>query len=92
VTKNLAMSIAGKTRGAHIKGRHWQRLADACGLNRTMILRRIETLASRARRTLPDAADRARAMPGGDHPMLNEFVTTIDARCRAVIANLAETG
>jgi len=38
VTKNLSQTIAGKDRGDHVMGCHWQRMADECGFNRTMIL------------------------------------------------------
>lgn len=90
VTKNLAQTVAGKSRGDHIKGRHWQRMADECGFNRTMILPRIGTLAQRVRHELPAAVDAVRAMPGGDHPLIGEFAAAIEARCRAIALNLAE--
>lgn len=89
VTKNLSQTIAGKDRGEHLMGRHWQRMADECGFNRTMILRRIETVAERVRRELPEAVGAVRAMPGGDHPLLGEFAAAIEARCRTVVLNLA---
>lgn len=89
VTKNLSQTIAGKDRGDHVKGRHWQRMADECGFNRTMILRRIETVAERVRRELPEAVVAVRAMPGGDHPLLDDFAAAIEARCRTVVLNLA---
>jgi serine/threonine-protein kinase HipA len=89
VTKNLSQTITGKDRGDHIKGRHWQRMAGECGFNRTMILRRIGSLAERTRQQLPGAVEAVRAMPGGDHPMLQEFAAAIEARCRTVLGNLA---
>jgi len=89
VTKNLSQTIAGKNRGEHVKGRHWQRMADECGFNRTMILRRIETVAQKVRRELPETVGAVRAMPGGDHPLLGEFAAAIEARCRTVVLNLA---
>ncbi|WP_207462079.1 HipA domain-containing protein [Azospirillum sp. SYSU D00513] len=88
VTKNLSQTIAGKTRGDHLKGCHWQRMADECGLNRTMILRRIETIAGKVRRELPEAVEAVRAMPGGNHPLLTEFAAAIEARCRTIVLNL----
>ncbi|WP_431857786.1 type II toxin-antitoxin system HipA family toxin [Azospirillum sp.] len=91
ITQNLSQAIAGKVRGDHIKGRHWQRMADDCGFNRTMILTRIAALAERTRRELPQAVETVRAMPAGDHPMLPAFAAAIDARCRAVLLNLAQT-
>ncbi|EWY40768.1 hypothetical protein N825_33100 [Skermanella stibiiresistens SB22] len=89
VTKNLSQTIAGKNRGDHVKGRHWRRMADECGFNRTMILRRIEMVAERVRRELSEAVGAVRAMPGGDHPLLGEFAAAIEARCRTVVLNLA---
>jgi serine/threonine-protein kinase HipA len=89
VTRNLSQTIAGKDRGDHIMGRHWQRMADECGFNRTMILRRVEALAEKARKELPAAIETVRAMPGGDHPLLNEFAGAIETRCRAVRRNFA---
>ncbi|NYZ13626.1 type II toxin-antitoxin system HipA family toxin [Azospirillum sp. RWY-5-1] len=90
VTRNLSQTIAGKDRGDHIKGRHWQRMAGECGFNRTLILRRIETAADRVRRELPGAVEAVRAMPAGDHPLLAEVATAIEARCRTVVRNLAQ--
>jgi serine/threonine-protein kinase HipA len=61
-----------------------------------MIPRRIETVAERVRRELPEAVGAAKAMPGGDHPLLGEFAAAIEARCRTVVLNLthveADTG
>jgi len=88
VTKNLSQTIAGKDRGDYLMGRHWQRMADECGFNRTMILGRIEAFAERARRELPKTVEAVRAMPGGDHPLLGEFASAIEARCRTVVRNL----
>jgi serine/threonine-protein kinase HipA len=64
-------------------------MADECGFNRTMILPRIETVAERVRRELPEAVGAVRAMPGGDHPLLGEFAAAIEARCRTVVRLLA---
>jgi serine/threonine-protein kinase HipA len=89
VTRNLSQTIAGKDRGDYVMGRHWQRMADACGFNRTMILHRVEALAGKARRNIPQAVESVRAMPGGDHPLLGDFAAAIEARCRAVVRNLA---
>lgn len=88
VTKNMSQTIAGKDRGDHLKGRHWQRMADECGFNRTMILRRVEGIAERIRRELPEAVGVVRAMPGKDHPLLGEFAAAIETRCRSIVLNL----
>lgn len=90
ISKNLSQKIAGKDRGDHIKGRHWQRMAAECRFNRTMILRRVETLAEKTRRELPETVEAVKAMPGGDHAMLREFASAIEARCRTILANLAQ--
>jgi serine/threonine-protein kinase HipA len=92
VTRNLALTIAGKNRGDHIMGRHWQRMADQCGFNRTMILRQVESVAGRVMRELPEAVAAVKAMPAGDHPLLGEFAEAITGRCRTVVANLAQVG
>ena len=41
VTKKLAQKIAGKSRGDHLKGRHWQRFARECGLNPKQVIDRV---------------------------------------------------
>ena len=48
VTKNLAQKIAGKSRGDHLKGRHWQRFARECGLNPRQVIDRVGALAKSA--------------------------------------------
>jgi serine/threonine-protein kinase HipA len=89
VTRNLSQTIAGKDRGDYVMGRHWQRMADECGFNRTMILQRVEALAEKARRNIPQAVESVRAMPGGGHPLLGDFAAAIESRCRTVVRNLA---
>lgn len=89
VTRNLSQTIAGKDRGDCVMGRHWQRMADECGFNRTMILQRVEALAGKARRNIAPAVELVRAMPGGGHPLLGDFAAAIDSRCRTVVRNLA---
>jgi serine/threonine-protein kinase HipA len=53
ITKNLSNSIAGKTRGAYLKGRHWQREAALCGLSPAATLRQVGALCDRVRAALP---------------------------------------
>ena len=89
VTRNLPQTVAGKDRGDHVMGCHRQRMADECCFNRTMILKRIGALAERIRQALSEAVGTARATPGGDHPMLDEFTAAIDSRCRTVVGDLA---
>lgn len=91
VTRTLSHAVASKVRGDHILGRHWQRMAGECGFNRTMILRRIAALADRVQRELPAAVAAVRAMPAGDHPLLDASAAAIGGRCRTVVRNLAHT-
>lgn len=88
VTQNMAQAIDGKNRGNHIHGQHWQRLARACGLNPTAVLRRVEDLATATLAQAPAATAAVEAMPAGGHPLLGEFSGTIEHRCRAVLQNL----
>src|SRR3954467_7887566 len=48
VTKNLAQKIGDKRRGDYLKGRHWQQFASECGLNPSLVLHRVGTLAKSA--------------------------------------------
>jgi serine/threonine-protein kinase HipA len=91
VTQNMAQDIGGKNRGKFIAARHWRREAAACGLNGTALLRRVAEMASAVAAEVDAAAMQVRAMPAGGHPMLPEFVDAIKARCRTVVANLAES-
>lgn len=88
VTQNLPQDIAGKNRGAYIYGRHWQRMAQQCGLNPTASLREIEALAGRVIGKLASAVSRVEEMPAGGHPMLKDFAAAIETRCRLVLRNL----
>jgi len=54
------------------------------------ILQRVEALAEKARRNIPQAVESVRAMPGGGgHPLLGDFAAAIESRCRTVVRNLA---
>jgi hypothetical protein len=70
VTKNLAQKIARKTRGDHLKGRHWQRFARECGLNPKQVLDRVAALAKSAIAEVGAAESEVAAMPAGLHPIL----------------------
>jgi serine/threonine-protein kinase HipA len=88
VTRNMAQSIADKTRGDHIHGYHWQRMADQCKLNRQGIISRVGMLSRMSLAKLNDAVAEVEAMPGGGHRRLSEFKDAIAARCRQVEKNL----
>ncbi|OYX48832.1 MAG: serine/threonine protein kinase HipA [Alphaproteobacteria bacterium 32-64-14] len=80
ITPNLAQSIAGKTRGDHLKQRHWIRFAEDAGLARAAALRRIHALIGRVEKAMPAARSAVRAMPAGDHPMLDDVAELIKKR------------
>jgi len=91
VTKNMAQTIAGKSRGDHLKGRHWQRFAKECGLNPRQVLARIEALAESASDHAEEAAADVAAMPAGTHPLLKQAVEAVRKRARSIINQLNET-
>jgi serine/threonine-protein kinase HipA len=88
VTRNLAQKIADKNRGDHLKGRHWERFAEACGLNKTLTLNRVAQLCSLALKELDAAAAAVSAMPAGSHGMMGEFTAAIAARARSLNSGL----
>lgn len=88
VSQNLANSIAKKVRGDYIERRHWERFAMECGVARTRLLERIETVVTAVARHLPEARRIVEEMPAGAHPMLPEFEEAIARRCKTMLANL----
>jgi serine/threonine-protein kinase HipA len=92
VTKNLAQTIAGKNRGAHLKHRHWLRMAEDCGLNPTRLVARVETLAAKVTTELDQAVAEVKAMPAGGHGLLADIHAAISKRCQAIIGGLADKG
>jgi len=91
VTKNLALKIAGKNRGEHLRGRHWRRFAIECGLNPRQVLIRVATLTREADAQATVAADDVAKMPAGDHPLLKQVVDAIRTRARAIANQLKDT-
>ena len=89
VTRNLSQTIAGKDRGDYVMGRHWQRMADECGFNRTMILQRVEALAEKARRNIPRRSSRSGPCPAATTRCWATSPPRSRPRCRAVVRNLA---
>jgi hypothetical protein len=71
VTKNLAQKIAGKSRGDHLKGRHWQRFARECGLNPKQVIDRVGALAKSVIAETGAAQSEVAAMPAGGHAILD---------------------
>ena len=92
VTKNLAQKIAGKNRGDHIKGRHWQRFARDCGLNPKQVIDRVGALAKLAIAESKAAASEVAAMPAGTHAILDQTREAVERRARALLAQLQELG
>ena len=90
ITLNLAQRIAGKSRGDHLKRRHWERMARECGLSPPRLVKRVEDLATRVLREVQLAADEVDAMPAGTHILMRKFVEAIEARARHIIAGLSD--
>ncbi|MGB0670083.1 MAG: type II toxin-antitoxin system HipA family toxin [Rhodospirillales bacterium] len=88
ITPNMSQTIGGKNRGNHIYKRHWKRMAASCGLSETMVVERVVELANSVSRELPSAGDHVRALPTGDHPMVERLQHAIDERCQHILTNL----
>jgi serine/threonine-protein kinase HipA len=91
VSLNLANSIGGKTRGGHLKARHWQREAKACGLAPGASVSRVERLAKTVLENIEAAEHDVESMPGGGHGILGQCVKEIGQRCREVLSGLKES-
>ena len=92
VTKKLAQKIAGKSRGDHLKGRHWQRFARECGLNPKQVLGRVGTLANSVIGEAEKAEAEVAAMPAGTHPILGQTRQAIERRARSLLDQLQQLG
>lgn len=90
IAQNLAQRIGGKNRGAHLKKRHWERMALECGLRADGVVARVRSLAERARLELPAALSSVEAMPAGSHALLPQFSAAIEQRARTLILGLDE--
>ncbi len=90
ITKNLAQKIAGKSRGEHLKRRHWEVFAGDCGLNPTRAVARVAALARSVLEKIDAAVAEVDAMPAGMHVMMPEFRKAIERRARAVLSGLGE--
>ena len=90
VTRNMAQKIAGKSRGEHLKRRHWQRFAADVGLNAPRLIARVEALAKAALVETRNAAADVAAMPAGAHPLMQQVTEAIEGRARALLSGLTE--
>jgi serine/threonine-protein kinase HipA len=88
VTRNMAQKIAGKTRGEHLKRRHWQRFAADVGLNAPRLIARVEALAKGTLAEAKNAAADVAAMPAGAHPLMQQVTQAIEGRARAILSGL----
>jgi serine/threonine-protein kinase HipA len=90
VTRNMAQKIAGKSRGEHLKRRHWLRFAADVGLNGPRLIARVEALAKGALVETRNAGADVAAMPAGGHPLIETVSTAIEKRARALLSGLAD--
>ena len=89
ITKNMAQEIGGQRRGRHLYRRHWERLAEACGFNKRMVVQRVVKLANQVLAKSDDAAAAVAAMPAGSHWGLELAVNEIKNQAKATILNAA---
>ena len=87
ITKNMAQEIGGQLRGRHLYRRHWERLAEACGFNKRMLVQRVVSLAKQVLAKVDDAAAAVEAMPAGDHWGLELAVNEIKTQAYTTILN-----
>jgi serine/threonine-protein kinase HipA len=90
VTRNMAQRIAGKTRGEHLKLRHWQRFAADCGLNAPRLVARVETMAKAVLAETRNAGADVAAMPAGAHPLMEQVCEALETRARALLSGLED--
>jgi serine/threonine-protein kinase HipA len=90
VTKNLAQTVAGKSRGDDLNGRDWQRFARECGLNPRQVVDRVSALAKSAIAEAEAAACEVAAMPAGSHDLLGPTRQAIERRACSLLAQLEE--
>jgi serine/threonine-protein kinase HipA len=83
ITSNHAQDIGGQRRGAHVYGRHWERLAAASGLAPRGTVRRVERVTEAILDELEGALEEVAAMPTGN-AFLDLFADGIRKRATAV--------
>jgi serine/threonine-protein kinase HipA len=91
ITPNHAQSIGGQQRGQHIYGRHWRRMAEACGLSPAATVRRVGEVSARILAGLPAAAAAVEAL-STETVMLDVFVQAIRERATVVQAHALQEG
>ncbi len=92
ITKNMAQEIGGQRRGRHLYRRHWERLAEACGFNKRMVVQRVVKLANQVIAKVDEAAAAVAAMPAGSHWGLKLAVNEIKGQANATILNATLVG
>lgn len=92
ITQNHAQDIGGQARGRHVYGRHWRRMAEACGLAGPATVRRVQALTRRILAALPAARDEVAVMPAGPGALLGRFADAIAARVALVGEHAAIPG
>lgn len=92
ITQNHAQDVGDQARGRHIYGRHWRRMAGACGLAGPATVRRVADVAGRILSALPAAQAEVAAMPAGPGAMLGRFVEVIGERAELVAAHAGQEG
>lgn len=87
VTKNLAMKIAGKQRGGHLHGRHWDGFAEETGLSATQVRHRVAELSQKVLEAAPEIAIQMGEKYGRPEPYreISGYVTNY---CRRMLVNL----
>jgi serine/threonine-protein kinase HipA len=88
ITQNHAQDIGGQSRGRHVLGRHWRRLAEAAGLSAAATVRRAAEISAKIVAELPAAREDVAGMPAGEGILLDEFVNQINERAQLVGRNL----
>ena len=90
ITKNMSNTIAGKTRGDYLKGRHWQREAVLCGLSPAATLRQVASLCDRTKAALDDTFAELVAMNAESEFMANACRAEIGQRVLFLTNGLKE--
>lgn len=87
ITQNHAQAVGGQVRGRHIQGRHWRRMAQACGLSPAATVRRVIALTDRIQGEISAAAEAVEGMPAGGGAFLDGFVQDVTERAALVGRN-----
>jgi serine/threonine-protein kinase HipA len=90
ITRNLAMTIAGKNRGEHLKRRHWERFFREARLGVRPSLQRVERLADAVLAQSAAARSEVEALPAGAAGIVAQCEDSVRARAEAMLAGLAD--